>query len=303
MSTRVLVTGGSGLIGRPTVLALKKAGFQVIALSRGDPVSGADETLPGDILDPVARREAVRRARASHLLHLAWYSGEAGDPRARWHAPANALWAAATLALVDEFAQAGGRRVVAVGSCAEYDWSRPLLREDAPLSPASAYGRAKAETGRALLEAAPAQGLSLAWARLFFCYGPGEPAGRLLGDLLKGLAAGRPVACTDGLQERDFLHSHDIARALVTVLRSEHAGPINIGSGTAIRVRDLIDTAARLMGRPELIRLGELPRPASDPPRLVAEVTTLRALGFEPATDLESGVRICIESRQRESRP
>ncbi len=184
MSARVLVTGGSGLIGRPTVLALKTAGFQVVALSRTGPVAGADETLTADILDPASRRAAVTRARASHLLHLAWHSGGTDDPGARWHAADNARWAAATLALVDDFAQEGGRRVLAVGSCAEYDWSQPLLREDTLLSPASAYGRAKAETGRALLEAAPAQGLSLAWVRLFFCYGPGEPAGRLLGDLL-----------------------------------------------------------------------------------------------------------------------
>ena len=296
---RVLVTGGSGLIGRPTVLALKEAGFQVVALSRTGPVAGADETLTADILDKASRRAAVERAGASHLLHLAWHGG---DPAARWHGPENIRWAAATLDLVDDFARAGGRRVLAVGSCAEYDWSRPLLREDTPLNPASTYGRAKVATVRALQESAPALGLSLAWARLFFCYGPGEPAGRLLGDLLEGLAAGRPVPCTDGLQERDYLHSHDIARALVTVLQSDHAGPINIGSGTAIAVRDLIGTAARLMGRPELIRLGEIPRPATDPPRLVAEVSTLRALGFEARIDLETGLRICIDAMAQEAR-
>ncbi len=110
------------------------------------------------------------------------------------------------------------------------------------------------------------------------------------------------MACTDGLQERDFLHSHDIARALVTVLQSDHAGAINIGSGTAIRVRDLIDTAARLMGRPELIRLGEIARPETDPPRLVAEVSTLRSLGYEPRIDLETGVQVCIDAQPREAR-
>ncbi len=296
MPGRVLVTGASGLIGRPAVRALKDAGYHVIAASRAARVAGADESCTVDLTDDEARRGAVRAARADHLVHLAWHD----SPTDRWNTPQNARWSEITRALAAEFAAAGGQRMVAMGSCAEYDWSQDVLHEDSALAPASGYGRAKAETGRALLDTARDLGISVVWARLFFCYGPGEPRGRLLGDLLHGLFDNQSVACTDGRQERDFLHTKDVAKALVTILQSDARGVMNIGSGVATTVRDLIETTAQLMGRRQLVRLGEIRRPPDDPPRLVADVSRLAALGFQPDFDLRTGLQDCIDAYRQE---
>lgn len=288
MSTpHVLLTGASGLIGRQCVPALLEAGYQVTILSRSGEASAGAAALKADLLDHAATQAAVEKANASHLLHLAWHAG-ASD---RWTSPANLDWVSATFALVQAFAAAGGKRAVGVGSCAEYDWSAVTLREDTPLRPATLYGAAKAATGLALTKAAPALNLSFAWARPFFCYGPGEPPGRLFGDLVKGLTAGKPVDCTDGLQRRDFLHTTDLAAALTALLASDAQGPVNIASGDAIAVRDLIMEAANQMGRPDLIRLGAIQRPATDPPLLAADVTRLTdEAGFKPRYTLQTGV-------------
>jgi nucleoside-diphosphate-sugar epimerase len=284
---RVLLTGATGLIGRHCTAPLTALGYEVVALSRGGaPVAGAT-SLAANLLDPQAMARAISAAEADHLLHLAWHDGT-GD---RWTSPANLDWAAATMMLTRAFAAAGGRRAVLAGSCAEYDWSVPVLHEDTPLNPSSLYGSTKAATGIALGAAAPALGLSLAWARPFFCYGPGEPEGRLMGDLIKGLAAGREVPCTDGLQKRDFLHTADIGRALAEILASEVTGAINVGSGEATPVRDLIGAVARAMGREDLIRLGARPRPRDDPAEIRADVMRLRdEVGFRPAYDIAAGV-------------
>lgn len=284
---RVLLTGATGLIGRQCTAPLTDAGFEVIAASRrGAAVPGA-EALALDLLDPGAVRAALAEARPTHLVHLAWHD----SPQGRWTAPANLDWAAATLTLLRAFAEAGGTRAVCAGSCAEYGWDRPVLAEDSPLKPATLYGAAKARAGQLALAGAGAMGLRLAWARIFFCYGPGEPPGRLLGDLVAGLRAGQQVDCTDGLQERDFLHTADIGRALAAILASPADGAVNIGSGRAVPVRDVIETAARLVGRPDLIRLGARPRPAGDPPRLEADATRLTTeVGFRPGFDLEAGL-------------
>ncbi len=295
MNERVLITGATGLIGRMTVAPLAAKGFEIVALSRRGPVSGATVTIECDVLDPVARSAAIQSAGASHLLHLAWHDA----PDDRWSARQNIDWVAATLLLVREFVEKGGKRAVCVGSCAEYDWTEETLREDTPLRPSSLYGNAKASTGTLLTSAAPDLGLSLAWARVFFCYGPGEPPGRLLGDLLLGLSRAEPVPCTDGLQERDFLHTHDIGRALAAILDSDLTGPVNVASGQAIPVRQLILTAAELMGRRDLIQLGAKKRPPNDPDRLVADVTKLASLGFQPEFDLTTGLEDCIRAAQK----
>ena len=283
---RVLLTGATGLIGRQCVAPLKAAGWTVVAASRGGVAPDGTEPLAANLLEPAGIDRAIRAARADALLHLAWHDG-----RDRWSSPANLDWAAATIRLVRAFAEAGGTRVVAVGSCAEYDWAEETLSETSPLRPASLYGAAKASAAVALIGAAPALKLSLAWARVFFCYGPGEPEGRLLGDLVRGLARNEPVPCTDGLQERDFLHTSDIGRALVAILDSDATGAINVGHGRATPVRSIIETVARQMGKTGLIRLGARPKPPDDPPRIVADIARLgAATGFVPRFDLESGI-------------
>ncbi len=296
---RVLVTGGRGLIGRQLVRQLLGAGHEVICIARGGATPDGARLIRADLLDGASRRAALDAAQAQHLVHLAWHSGEG-----RWHSDENARWADATISLMEEFAARGGQRAVAAGSCAEYDWARAdhPLRESDPLAPATAYGRAKARAGQTL-SAAPPAGLSIAWGRIFFCYGPGEPPGRLLGDLLHGISSGQEVPCTDGAQRRDFLHTADVAGALIAVLKSDLEGPVNIASGKAIAVRDLIETAARRMGRPDLARLGAIARPADDPPLIEADISRLKGTGFAPRFDLESGIQDCIDALPREGRP
>jgi nucleoside-diphosphate-sugar epimerase len=294
---RVLVTGATGLIGRYAVRALHSRGFSVVAATRrGAPVPGADTTLSVDLLNRADTEHAVFATRATHLLHLAWHDA----PQGRWTDRANLDWAVASINLVRSFAEAGGRRVVAAGSCAEYDWSlQPRLAETAPLRPATLYGAAKAASGSLLVAAASALDITLAWARIFFVYGPNEPEGRLLGDLVAGLRAGRTVDCTDGLQERDFLHASDVGAALAHVVSSDVAGPINLGSGRAVPVRDMIAAASRLLGKPELIRLGARIRPANDPPRIEADVARLAGLGFAPHFTLETGLADAVGAGRR----
>ena len=185
-----------------------------------------------------------------------------------------------------------------VGSCAEYDWTGAGRMDEAtPLRPASVYGAAKAATGLAAVAGARALGPFARLARVFFCYGPGEPEGRLFGDIIKGLQAGHTVDCTDGLQRRDFLHSEDVGAALAALLDSQVEGAVNIGSGRAVAVRDMIGTLARQMGREDLIRLGARPRPADDPDLIEADVTRLRdEVGFTPRYDMESGIRAVLKA-------
>jgi nucleoside-diphosphate-sugar epimerase len=137
--------------------------------------------------------------------------------------------------------------------------------------------------------------MSLAWARLFFLYGPREHPARLVPSVARALLAGEPAKCSAGTQERDFLHVDDVADALVSLVRSDLVGPVNIGSGEAVAVRAVIELVARECGRPDLVRLGARPAPANEPPLLVADVSRLRdELGWRPGIPFEDGVRDAV---------
>ena len=119
------------------------------------------------------------------------------------------------------------------------------------------------------------------------------------GDLISNLRAGQPVDCTDGLQERDFLHVGDLGRALSQLLGADVTGAVNVASGTAIPVRRLIQEVADQMRHPDLIRLGVIARAANDPDRLAADVARLRdEAGFLPRHDIASGVADILKSEE-----
>lgn len=310
---RVLVTGAAGFVGRPAVATLAARGFEVHAVGRTAP-EGVHAFHAADLLDPSQRRAAVQAAAATHLLHLAWIT----TPGRYWQAPDNLDWIAASLDLVRRFREAGGSRAVVAGTCAEYDWTQidplprvelesptPRLRsegdaaairigqlfESAPCEPATLYGAAKDGLRRVLAAYAATAGLSLAWGRLFYLYGPGETPGRLVGDAARALLAGERLATSEGRQRRDFLHVGDAGAAFAALLDSAVEGPVNIGSGDAVPVRTILETIGALTGRPDLIDFGARPLGPTEPACIEADIRRLaNEVGFSPRYRLDQGL-------------
>jgi nucleoside-diphosphate-sugar epimerase len=227
--------------------------------------------------------------RPTHLLHLAWVT----TPGAYWTSPDNERWVEASLGLLRAFAGGSGRRVVIAGTCAEYDWTAPGPCHEfvTPTWPATLYGKCKDELRRRAESFAAAEGLSLAWGRLFFLYGPREHPARLVPSVTRSVLAGRFAECTSGAQVRDFLHVDDAAEALVVLLMSDVTGPVNVASGESIPVREVVETVATAAGRPDLLRLGAKPSSANDPPVIAADVRRLRSeVGWVPRIGLAAGV-------------
>jgi nucleoside-diphosphate-sugar epimerase len=291
--SRALVTGASGFVGRCAIEALRARGFEVHGVARrplGD--IQVDTWHRANLLDPSATARVVREAGAKHILHLAWTTEHARY----WEDVTNRDWISATRRLVTAFAEAGGSRFVLAGSCAQYEWSRPgpLSERETPRRPATLYGRAKQETAE-LLESSPAWvSLSTATGLVFFPYGPHERPERLVPSVARHLLAGEEAPVSAGAQVRDFLHVRDCGAALAALLDSEVTGPVNVGSGKGTAVADVAAFVARIVGRPELLRLGALP--GADETHVVAATERLRnEVGFVPRLDLEEGLRDAVE--------
>ena len=292
---RVVVTGGSGFVGRAAVAALVATGAEVHLFGRSSAAVAGCQRHAIDLIgdDPAALLAAIA---PSHLLHLAWYA----EPGKFWQAPQNLDWLAASLRLARGFAAAGGTRLVGAGSCAEYDWRVPLLDEaTTPLVPGTLYGTAKAALFQTLTAAAPVLGLSFGWGRIFFPYGRGERAGRLLPDVIDAVLAGRRVATSDGEQLRDFIHVEDAGAAMVALLASDMTGAVNIASGDCRPLREIIGTAAALAGDATLIDWGARPRQPGEPAVMAAATERLHGtLGFVPRWTLADGIADMVAARR-----
>jgi nucleoside-diphosphate-sugar epimerase len=295
---RVLITGASGFLGRQCVPLLPMAGYEVHAVARKTLEAAEPDTRVhwhrADLLDASQASELISMIQPSHLLHLAWYS----VPGKFWTSLENFRWLQASLDLVRAFADCGGERIVAAGSCAEYSWeNQPILSErSTPVLPGTVYGACK-HALHTVLEAFTRQShLSLGWGRVFFLYGPHEHPDRLTASVIQSLLRGETAHCSDGRQVRDFLYVGDAAAALVALLRSEVSGPINIASGEGVAVKDVIDKIGALIGRRDLIRLGDRNKETAEPPVLVADVKRLHdEVGFRPQQSLDTGLRLSTE--------
>lgn len=290
---RVLVTGASGFIGRQVLAPLLASGYEVHAVARRCAPSAGIAWHCADLLEPGSAYRLLDAVRPSHLLHLAWYA-EHGK---FWSATENYAWVGATLELLRAFADAGGRRAVAAGTCAEYDVRYGYCDESiTPTAPANDYGVCK-NAMRALFDAYCARrGVSGAWGRLFHLYGPHEHPARLVASVARSLLQDEDAACSHGRQLRDFLHVADSAAALVALLDSDVTGAVNIGSGQAVSIGEVARRLALLAGRPQRLQLGARPAPAGEPPVLIAATRRLHEeVGWRSRHGLDAGLQLTLD--------
>jgi len=296
---RVLITGASGFIGSHLARLLVQEGCEVFTLLRpeSDPWRIRDllpvlRVVEGDLLDPGgAWADRLGSIRPEACFHFAWYT----EPGVFLHSALNLQYMIASVALATRLADAGCRRLVIAGSFSEYDQRLGYLAEDSALRPNTLYGATKAALYQSLALWAPKVGIDLLWPRIFGVYGPGEHAKRFVPAVITATLRGEATRLTPGEQMRDYLHVADVAGAVWAAAQSDLNGPINIGSGKPVAIGDLARLIGDLVGRPDLIRLGDLPYREGDPMFVCANTQLLRsATGWAPRFDLETGLRDTI---------
>jgi UDP-glucose 4-epimerase len=300
----VLVTGGSGFIGRHVVHALQSRGDDVSVLDQ-QPFPGGGVTLvQGDVRDPSALDQAMDASRngVDAVVHLAAVTSVLGSiehPEETY-----AVNVAATAELLERARRGGVRRVLfastnAVVGAAVADLNGRLIDEDAPLRPLTPYGATKAAAEMLLSGWGAAYGLGAVSLRLTNVYGPGM-AGKdsFVPRLMRAAHGGQGVEVYgDGAQARDYVYVGDVARAFLLLLDSSSGrtagsgGVLTIGAGRSVSVNELVRLARVAFDAP--IPVTHVPAKPGEMPRVEVDISrALLQCGFRPEVGLEEGLRL-----------
>lgn len=297
---KLFLTGASGFVGAATLRLALEAGHAVVAPVRPGspaprlaPFAGRFTRLDMDLRDSAALAEALAAHRPDALLHLAW-SGVANSARFDRRQITDNVEAAC--ALIEAAAAAGVGSFIGVGSQGEYG-AGTAMREDALPEPTSLYGAAKVAALFLTRQLAAQAGMRHAWLRLFSTYGPGDNDGWLIPMLITEMLAGRRPKTTLGTQSWDWLHVEDVARGILAVATHGTAsGVFNLGSGRAVRVRDVIERIRDLAAPGMELVFGEIPFRPDQVMHMQADISRLGgATGWAPRIAIEEGLTGTVE--------
>lgn len=304
---RILVTGGAGYVGSVSVEDLVASGHDVVVLDnlstghRSADLAGA-ELVEGTYADRAFVATLLRDRRIDAVLHCGARSivGESIREPALYFREN----LAGGVALLEAMRDAEVARLVISSTAAVYGVPDATpIPEDAPLRPINPYGESKRGLEAAAGWFARAYGLRVASLRYFNVAGASErngelhsPETHLIPNALHAVAGGPALTVfgtdyptPDGTPIRDYVHVLDLAEAHRLALEATAPGDsrtdghliCNLGGGRGFSVREVLDAAEQVLGRPVPHSIGA--RREGDPPTLVAAIDRARdILGWTP---------------------
>jgi len=133
------------------------------------------------------------------------------------------------------------------------------------------------------------------WGRVFYTFGPGEHRLRLCSSIVHKLSRNEAVVLRTPDSIKDYIYVEDVASAVMAVIESRFRGVINLGTGTGTPVREIAAQLGQIMKKKHLIE--EAQQAESDPcPRVIADATKLRALGWKPQWTLQAGLEEIVRA-------
>ena len=302
---KVLVTGGTGLIGRPLVEMLLVAGAQAVIASLDDPhrVPIGAEFRRLDLREFGNCMEACEGQEIVFQL-----AGIKGSPAMTAKRPASFFVPTITFNtnMMEAARRSGVERYLYTSSIGVYAPAQVFKEDDVWKTFPSPNDRFAGWAKRMGELQAQAYEIEYGWAKISIIrpanvYGPfdnfDDENAMVIPSLIRRAMSGeRPLTVWgDGSPVRDFIHARDVARAMMAVVEKGINAPLNVGSGTGVSIREVAEVIARNVPGGPLEIKWDTSKPKGDDMRIMDTSKIEKLARFSPAISLDEGIRETIE--------
>jgi GDP-L-fucose synthase len=299
----VLVTGGTGLIGRPLVDLLMSSGAKVTVASLDDP-SRAPKDCNFQYLDlrDFANCEKVCQSKEI-VFHLA---GVKGSPAMTSQRPASFFVPTVSfnINMMEAARRAGVSQFLFTSSVGVYSPAE-IFYEDSVWSTFPSPNDRFAGWAKRMGELqAEAYKIEYDWDKISIVrpanvYGPYDnfdPLNAMVIPSLirRALDGERPLTVWgDGSPIRDFIHAHDVARGMMMMVEKGISEPVNLGSGAGVTIKSIAEIIVKNIPGGPVDLVWDISKPSGDGKRLM-DMARAKSYGFEPVIGLEEGIKETI---------
>jgi UDP-glucose 4-epimerase len=302
---KTLITGGAGFIGSAIVPALKKEGFDICVL---DNLSfgnldfidiPSEDFFLADIRDAKKTDEIIRQINPELVIHLAAihfipycneHPFEAADINIR--GTMNILYSCKMLKNL--------KKLIFPSTAAVYPIFDQAVTEEHTLQPLDIYGLSKLAGEHLCKKFFLETNVDTIVCRFFNAFGPNETNPHLIPEIESQLKQGlRKIKLGNLSPKRDFIHTHDMASAVISLLTINNCGfdTFNLGRGIEYSVVEIVEAFEKQMNEKITIEVDPNRVRKVEREHLLADVSKLKKkTGWEPKWTINDGIKNLVDS-------
>ena len=285
---KIAILGVTGFLGSPIADSFEAKGWEVIAYSRTATGNSARQEILADLFEEESLKRAILLSRPNVVLSTAWET-EHGK---FWTNESNIDYQNATLRFAELSFQAGVETFIGLGTMSEYGASPGFCDADAtPLIISDIYSKSKIETGLELKKIGEEYGRQTHWPRVFQAFGPNEKSERFVPGLIAKLQNGTKFSIRTPNFEMDWIHTADVASAIVFMLENRLNHFVDIGTGIGTTVKELSELICEEFELDSNLLDYSEQMPGHEKKAVVDEQTQLLSLGWRPTESLRNRIK------------
>jgi UDP-glucose 4-epimerase len=299
---RILITGGAGFIGSAVIRLLKEHGHEIFVidnLSFGNREFidiDDDHFFNADILDKGSVDRITSEIRPEVMIHLAAIHF---IPYCNEHPYESAnINILGTMNVLDAAEKFNVGKVFFASTAAVYPIYDEAVSEQHATGPLDIYGLSKLTGERLCNEFHLRTGIPTIVCRFFNAFGPNETNPHLIPEIQRQVLGGnRKIHLGNLKPKRDFIHTYDMAEAVRTLIDKVDSGidTFNLGRGIEYAVTEIVDAFSRALGEPIEVEVDPARVRKVERMHLLADVSKLKALGWEPKIGIDEGIKTLVE--------